>query len=206
MPVSIGSCTLLRFTMPGALISSRRVSVALIGPLPSIGSPSAFTTRPSSALPTGTEAICFVRRTVSPSRIVAELAHHRDADVVLLEVEDQALHPVLELHQLAGEHALQAVDAGDAVALAEHGSGLGDGDLLAVVLDLLAKDSADLVGTDVHGRRGLYHRARGARNARAGGVRPCWTPPPALFGARAGYLGRVRRTEKLYPTDTGLPW
>jgi hypothetical protein len=83
----------------------------------------------------------------------AEVTHDGDADVVLLEVQHEALHPVLELDQLAGEDAFQAVDAGDAVTLAEHGSGLGNGDLLAVVLDLLAKDSADLVGADVHWSR-----------------------------------------------------
>ena len=40
-----------------------------IGPLPSIGWPSAFTTRPTSSFPTGTDMMRFVRLTVSPSRI-----------------------------------------------------------------------------------------------------------------------------------------
>src|SRR5438093_33345 len=38
-----------------------------MGPLPSIGSPSAFTTRPTSASPTGTCAMRLVRLTMSPS-------------------------------------------------------------------------------------------------------------------------------------------
>ena len=67
MPVCIGSCTDLRAMMPGALTSILRDSVAVIGPLPSIGSPSALTTRPISASPTGTWAILPVRLTVSPS-------------------------------------------------------------------------------------------------------------------------------------------
>ncbi len=70
MPVCIGWWTDLRAMMPGAFTSILRVSVALtvIGPLPSIGTPSAFTTRPVSASPTGTWAILPVRLTVSPSR------------------------------------------------------------------------------------------------------------------------------------------
>ena len=58
--------------------------------------------------------------------------------------------PCAELEQLAGGGAGEAVDAGDAVGLREHGAGLGDVDLLAVVLDLLADDAADLVGADFH--------------------------------------------------------
>ena len=42
MPVCSGSFTGWRATMPGALSSMRRVSVVSIGPLPSIGWPSAF--------------------------------------------------------------------------------------------------------------------------------------------------------------------
>ena len=63
MPVCIGSCTLLRSTMPGALISTLRVCFESIGPLPSMGSPRALTTRPSSASPTGTSAMRPVRWT-----------------------------------------------------------------------------------------------------------------------------------------------
>ncbi len=67
MPVIIGWLTSARSTTPGAIFSTGIVSAALIGPLSSIGSPSAFTTRPSSASPTGTEATSPVVRTSSPS-------------------------------------------------------------------------------------------------------------------------------------------
>ena len=43
-----------------------------IGPLPSIGWPSALTTRPSISSPTGTEMMRPVRLTVSPSLISVE--------------------------------------------------------------------------------------------------------------------------------------
>src|SRR5262249_44172501 len=67
-PVCTGSCTDLRGMMPGAFTSTRRRSATfLIGPLPSIGSPSGLTTRPSRPLPTGTSTISPRRRTSSPS-------------------------------------------------------------------------------------------------------------------------------------------
>src|SRR5439155_25242917 len=70
------------------------------------------------------------------------LAHQRHADGVFLEVEDQAHEVVGELDQLAGHHALEAVDTGDAVPGGEDGAGLAHLDLLAISLDLLAEDAA----------------------------------------------------------------
>src|SRR5262249_45744304 len=79
-----------------------------------------------------------------------ELTEEGDADVVLLEVEDDALDVVWELEQLAGHGTRQAVDGRDAVADGEHGASLDDGHLLVVFLDLLADDLRDLFGFDVH--------------------------------------------------------
>src|SRR5207248_9038711 len=79
------------------------------------------------------------------------LARDSNADVVLLEVEDEPHQISVELDQLAGHHAGKAVDAGDAVSGGEHGARLVDLDLLAVRLDLLAEDAADLVCSDLHG-------------------------------------------------------
>ncbi len=67
MPVCSGSLTGWRPTIPGACTSMRRVSVVLIGPLPSSGSPRAFTTRPSRASPTGTVWMRPVALTVCSS-------------------------------------------------------------------------------------------------------------------------------------------
>ncbi len=67
MPVCSGTETLLRSMMPGALCSMGRVSLVSIGPLPSMGWPSALTTRPIIASPTGTLTTRPVRLTVSPS-------------------------------------------------------------------------------------------------------------------------------------------
>ncbi len=68
-PVCTGSETDWRAMTPGATFSSGDVSSASIGPLPSIGLPSASTTRPSSALPTGTSSMRPVVLTVSPSEM-----------------------------------------------------------------------------------------------------------------------------------------
>ena len=70
MPVCTGVSTLLRRSItPGAMRSMLRNLVVTIGPLPSIGWPMAFTTRPISASPTGTETMRPVARTVWPSSI-----------------------------------------------------------------------------------------------------------------------------------------
>mmetsp|Transcript_17481 Transcript_17481/g.44729 ORF Transcript_17481/g.44729 Transcript_17481/m.44729 type:complete len:225 (+) Transcript_17481:1121-1795(+) len=67
-PVSMGSCTDWRAMIPGAFTSMRLRNVSpVMGPCPSIGLPSASTTRPSTPMPTGMSIIAPVRLTVSPS-------------------------------------------------------------------------------------------------------------------------------------------
>src|SRR5207237_6404098 len=73
-------------------------------------------------------------------------AHQCDADRVFLEVQHQAREIMGKFDQLAGHHPFQTVDARNAVAGGKHRAGLADLDLLAIALDLLAKDAADLVG------------------------------------------------------------
>jgi len=68
-PVWSGSFTGWRSTTPGARRSIGAKVVVRMGPLPSIGWPRAFTTRPSSSSPTGTEMMRPVRFTRSPSRM-----------------------------------------------------------------------------------------------------------------------------------------
>src|SRR3954465_10903788 len=66
-PVWTGCDTDWRAITPGATFSITSVSLALMGPLPSIGWPSEFTTRPRSSGPIGTDRILPVVFTVSPS-------------------------------------------------------------------------------------------------------------------------------------------
>ncbi len=68
-PVCSGSFTGCRSTTPGASRSMALNWSASIGPLPSIGLPSEFTTRPIIASPTGTDMMRPVRFTSSPSLI-----------------------------------------------------------------------------------------------------------------------------------------
>jgi hypothetical protein len=125
-PVDIGSCTDLRGMMPGALTSTRARVLALIGPLPSIGLPSASTTRPSSSLPTGNvddgagalDGVAFLDLAVG--------AEDDDADIVAFEVEGHAAHAAGELDHLTGLDVVEAVDAGDAVADGENLTDFGD--------------------------------------------------------------------------------
>src|SRR5205823_3203000 len=78
------------------------------------------------------------------------LAHDGGADVVLLEVQRDAVDAVRELDQLARRDPLEPVDARDAVARREHEAGLSDLELLLVFLDLIADDVADLRRADLH--------------------------------------------------------
>ena len=68
----------------------RRGWTLVSGPLPSIGSPSVLTTRPSRPSPTGTERISPVALTVWPSSMRVDLAEHHGADRLLVEVQGQA--------------------------------------------------------------------------------------------------------------------
>src|SRR5664279_3354169 len=68
-PVCIGWLTLWRAITPGAIFSIGADILALIGPLPSIGAPSALTTRPFSSGPIGTSRMRPVHLTVSPSEM-----------------------------------------------------------------------------------------------------------------------------------------
>jgi hypothetical protein len=92
-PVCIGSCTDLRGMMPGAFTSTRRRSVALIGPLPSIGLPSAVDDAAEQALADrhvddgagALDGVAFLD--------VAVVAEDHDADVVGFEVQAMPLMP-----------------------------------------------------------------------------------------------------------------
>ena len=121
-----------------------------IGPLPSIGCPSALTTRPSSSSPTGTEMMRPVRLTVSPSLISVELAEQHGADALLLEVQRDAEDAVRELEHLAGHGALDAVHARDAVADRDDAADLGHVHVHGEAADLVADDLGDFFGFDVH--------------------------------------------------------
>ena len=69
-PVCMGSWTLRRWTMGGAIFSRGIVDRRLDdGPLPSMGMPRGLTTRPIRAGPAGMDMILPVRLTVSPSLI-----------------------------------------------------------------------------------------------------------------------------------------
>ncbi len=77
-------------------------------------------------------------------------AEDHDADIVGLEVQRHALDAARELDHLAGLDVVEAVDAGDAVADAQHGADLGDLGLGAEAGDLVLDDLGNFSGADVH--------------------------------------------------------
>src|SRR6266704_2023828 len=129
MPVWRGSRTGWRSSTPGAMRSSGLRCFVKMGPLPSTGWPSGFTTRPTSASPTGTDIIVFVRLTTSPSFNSVDL--------------------VRKGQHLAGHDLFQAMNARNAVADADNRANFVHRNGLLVVLNLLAQNLADFVCLDV---------------------------------------------------------
>ena len=143
------------------------------------------------------------------------LAQDDGADGLLVEVEGQALGPVLELEDLVDRAAGQAGDAGDAVADLDDAADLLGPDLGRVVVDVLLERGGDLVGVDgqlshrllpfVLGflESGRPPRRRGGAPSvrRAGGG--CWSRPA---GRRPGRPRRPAATGSTVTCrSTGLP-
>ena len=120
-----------------------------MGPLPSMGWPSALTTRPISASPTGTDMMRPVRRTSSPSLISVIIAQQHRAHLVFFQVHGDAGHVVRELDQFAGHDLFQAVDAGDAVAHRDDRADFGDVDRAVVIFNLLAENAGNFVRSNL---------------------------------------------------------
>ena len=116
-----------------------------MGPLSSIGLPSASTTRPISASPTGTDMMRPVRRTSSPSLNCGVVAEEHGADLIFFEVQRDAGNVVRKLDEFAGHDRFEAVDTGDTVADRDHEPGLRDVDGALVIFNLFAENSRDFV-------------------------------------------------------------
>ena len=154
-PVCIGSCTERRGTMPGALTSTRRRSLALDRPLAVDRIAQGIDDPAEQALADrhiDDRLGALDRRALADRPVVAE---NDDTDIVVLEVQRHALGAVLELDHLAGLAVVEAVDAGDAVTHGQHPPDLGHLRLGAEIGDLLLEDRGDLGGTDVHQRTPL---------------------------------------------------
>ena len=89
---------------------------------------------------------------------VLVLAHDRDADVVLFEVQHHPAHAARELDEFAGHGLVEPVDARDAVADREHGAGLRDVDLATVFPDLALQNVGDLSRLDVERHLSSFSR------------------------------------------------
>ncbi len=149
-PVCTGCATDWRQITPGATFSITSVSFASIGPLPSIGSPSAFTTRPINSRPTGTSRMRPVVFTVSPSVMCSILAQHHRADRIALKVQRQPERVVRKLQHLALHHVGQPVDAADPVGHRNHGALRARFERAAQVLNATLDELADLGWVQLH--------------------------------------------------------
>ena len=150
MPVCSGSRTGCRSATPGAMISTgrrclrddRALAVERIAERIDHAAEQLVAHRHAEQPAGAADFVAFV-----DLQVVAE---DDDADGVLFEVERQADRAVGELDHLAGHHARQAVDAGDAVADFQHAADLADVDLRREVLDFLLNDRGDFVAIEFH--------------------------------------------------------
>ena len=153
MPVCIGSWTLLRWMMPGALISTCRRCAPVSALPPSIGKAhrvnDAGRAAPHRPHLDDLAGVKRDDRVALADRLVLRRAARRRRCPL------RGSGPCPELFSLppspsnsssfAGERSRQAVDARAMPSPAvKHAAGPGDRDLLVVVLDLLADDVADL--------------------------------------------------------------
>ena len=95
-PVAIGSRTGWRSMMPGARRSTGSVSVVAIGPLSSMGTPSAFTTRPIMPSPTGTRQNLARALDLVAFAKLGVVAQDHGAHLVLFQRERQPGNAVRE--------------------------------------------------------------------------------------------------------------
>ena len=81
---------------------------------------------------------------------VVDLTHEHGTDVVVLEVEREAVDVVRELEELTHHDPVEAVDAGDSVADGDDRSHLRHIDRGFLAFDLAPDDVGDFGGFDLH--------------------------------------------------------
>ena len=123
------------------------------------------------------------------------LTEQHNGDVGLLEVEGEAGHTMRQLQHLEGNAALEAVDAGNAVANLDDGADFLDIGGVLETTDLVLEDGCDLVGAQLHvflrqtvgmraARRSRPRRSRRRRNeASTRRSRTRRTTPPRMLGS-----------------------
>ena len=149
-PVDIGSCTDLRGRMPGAFTSTRRrsaghdraLAVDRVAQRVDDAAEQALADRGVDDGAGPLDGVAFLDAAV--------VAEDHDADVVGFEVQRHALDAARELDELTGLAVVEAIDAGDTVADAEHLADFGNFGFLAEILDLVLEDRRDFRGFDVH--------------------------------------------------------
>ena len=153
MPVWTGVSTDLRTMTPGAMRSTGREAVAVIGPLPSMraaqrvhdAAEQGLADRHLDDAAGRLDDVAFL----DPGRV----AEDHGADRLLLQVEGHAHQPVGELEQLGRDGVRQAVDLGDAVADLDDRADAARLRDRVEQIDRRLDDAGDLVRTDGHGRQ-----------------------------------------------------
>ena len=119
-PVASGRVTKDRSTMAGAGCSTGANVVVFTGAPPSSGAPSASTTRPSSASPTGTRATSPVPCTMLPEEIALRAVKEYATDCILAKIDGKAQSAAFKNEQLVETGFRQPPDSGHAVTNLHH--------------------------------------------------------------------------------------
>ncbi len=206
MPVCSGSLTGERSTTPGAMRSMGIDCLVAIGPLPSMGWPSALTTRPIISSPTGTEMMRPVRLTVSPSLRSVEWPRSTAPTLSSSRLSAMPNSPWANSSISPAMARSIAVDARDAVTHRDHGAHFGHVHIDGVVANVVADDFGNLFGLDLHQFlvRGRSRTSSGGAAGRlpqslSSGCRLRRRPAISLASVRAGG-SRCRRTPRCPPS------
>ncbi len=109
------------------------------------------------------------------------VAHQHGADVVLFQIQGDAIESAWKLEHFTGHGPVKAVDLGDTVSDLNDGTRLLDIDLLVEALNLFLDDRTDFFRPDLHDDSFILASTRPAN--RASGLGRCCRPPCCRSGS-----------------------
>ena len=149
IPVWRGTDTLFLLIMPGASCSIGLVSVVSMGPLPSIGLPSAFTMRPIMPSPTGTDTTLARALYFGAFAYLGPVVKEDYGDCFLFEVHRHAFLAAFKNDKLIRHAVVKTERANNAVSAGDYRTGFGFFGFIFVVFNLVLYNIADFFRTDV---------------------------------------------------------
>src|SRR5215470_925994 len=79
------------------------------------------------------------------------VTHQHSADVILFQIQGNAIEPARKFQHLAGHGAIETIDFGNPVADLNHRASFFDVDLFVEAFNLLFNDGTDFLCLNLHG-------------------------------------------------------